>query len=147
MKVKNTIISALALSIGLTVGTTAFAVAADRRNNTVYCDDEMTQELVPQIQKDYKLNSSGKSYGTGAAAAYVEDLPDLIRVIGDNGVEGYVYAAEMIGEAPSSPEEAIRIQEERIANNDTETIINVYDCEGKNIIDTFTMKLNVPVEN
>ena len=146
MKIKNTIISVLALSLGLTIGATAFAAAADRQNATVYCDDDMTQPLVPQMEKDYKLNNKGESYGSGAVAVYVEDMPDLIRVLGDNDIEGYVYASEMIGEPPSSPEEAIRIQEERILNNDTEKIINVYDCEGETVIDTYTIKLSTTIE-
>lgn len=146
MKIKNTIISVLALSLGLTVGATAFAAAADRQNAVVYCDDDMTQPLAPQMEKDYKLNSNGESYGSGAAAVYVEDMPDLIRVLGDNGIEGYVYASEMIGEPPSSPEEAIKLQEERISKNDIEKIINVYDCEGETVIDTYTIKFSTPIE-
>ncbi len=145
MKGTKTIVSILALSLGLSVGVGSYAFAAEHRNNAVYMDKEMTQELIPVIQKDYKLNSKGKTYGTGAAATYIEELPDLVRVIGDDGKEGYVYVDEWVGEAPSSPEEALAIQEKRESAGDTSTVINVYDCEGETVIDTLTKHSDIVI--
>lgn len=60
--------------------------------------------------------------------------------MGDNGTEGYVYAYELIGESPASPEEAVAIQKKREESDETSKVIPVYDSEGENVIDTFTMK-------
>lgn len=95
---------------------------------------------VEDIEKDYKLNSKGQTYGTGAAAEVTAELPDLVRVMGDNGVEGYVYAYELIGESPKSPEEAVAIQKKREESGETSEVIPVYDSEGENVIDTLTMQ-------
>lgn len=138
---KKILVSILTLSLGLSVCTGSLVFAAEHNKNVVYTDDSMTQEMTPDIAKDYKINSNGKTYGSGSAALYVEDMPDLMRVIGDNGKEGYVYTSEVIGDPPASPEEAIRIQEENEAKGYTPTeVLNVYDSEGNNVIDTFTIQ-------
>jgi len=60
--------------------------------------------------------------------------------MGDNGVEGYVYAYELIGESSASPEEAVALMKRREETGETSKVISVYDSEGENVIDTFTIK-------
>lgn len=56
---------------------------ADKERIVMYYDADMTQE-VEHNYPDYSVNASGQTYGIGEAN-YVEDLPDLIAVRGDNG--------------------------------------------------------------
>ncbi len=93
------------------------------------------------------MNENGETYGIETNSPYMSDQPDLIPAIGDNGKQGYVRNSELIGEAPSSPEEAIRIQEERRANGNPPMVVNVYESDGVTVIDTFTIGSSEPSEN
>src|SRR5690606_2769142 len=54
-------------------------------------------------------NAKGESYGVQTD----QGAPDLVAVIATNGRQGYVYADDLDGPEPSSPEEAIAWQEQR----------------------------------
>ncbi|MCL1881255.1 MAG: hypothetical protein FWF76_03665 [Oscillospiraceae bacterium] len=97
------------------------------------------------------VNSNGMTVGSCSDAETLEDLPDLIAVIiieGQTGsihgrtdegwVSGFVVAADFYADAinfnPSSPEEAIKINEQHRQRGMRS--IPVYDFEGEIIIGT-----------
>ena len=147
----------ISLAAGFSIATTAFAVAGKNESadepvieetvteeasvNEVVMYDPVTNEPIPHISSDYyEVNENGQTYGVIADVVYKSDYPDLIGVIGDNGNVGYVYTSEFEGEAPSSPEEAIRMQKEREMAGNPPIVINVYESDGETVIDTFTME-------
>jgi hypothetical protein len=89
-----------------------------------------TEMFVPSFER----NSKGETFGSALNVCY-ENMPALISVVGDTGVVGYSRASDLVGEEPTSPEEAILMME----SNDSTTVINVYTNDGETVIDTFTM--------
>ncbi len=90
----------------------------------------------------YEVNENGQTYGFIPDAASDDEFPDMIPAVGDNGKEGYVYVSDFHGDMPSSPEEAMKIRESMDNGTYKPRTINVYDIDGKTIIDTFTEKTN-----
>ena len=84
----------------------------------------------------YNVNQNGETYGK-MQDSLLYAPPDLIAAIGDNGFYGYIRRTEADGEFPSSPEEALRIQEER--ENQPPRVISVYAEDGVTVLDTFTI--------
>jgi hypothetical protein len=85
------------------------------------------------------VNENGETYGIEGDGG----TPDLIAVTGraDDGtfVSGYVRASDMEQPMPTSPEEAIRMQEEYRAKYPNGRDIPVYKSDGKTRIGTFTI--------
>ena len=130
-------VALLAAAIAIASLGTAVVAYTKITSPAVYYDKEMTQ-IVPHTYVDYEVNENGQTYGTNIESPYVEDFPDLIAVIGDNGKQGYVYMDEFVGTSPSSPEEA-EAQTKSLENGTyTPKVYNVYEADGVTIIDTFT---------
>lgn len=92
------------------------------------------------ISSDYPTTPDGRTYGrlpTGDKPLDPNDLPDLIAVVGDNGVEGYAETSLVIGpaEPPASPEEALEQQQ----NAPESRSVPVYAKDGVTVIDTLTV--------
>lgn len=140
MKAIN-IITAISLLAGCAVATTSFAMAEKRENVVAepVAYNAETNEPIPHIQQEYEVNEYGQTFGSTLDVMYVSDYPDLIAVLGDNGIEGYAYQADLEGEQPSCPEEAVRMMEEAKKNGFPTRTINVYDSDGRTVIDTFTI--------
>lgn len=84
----------------------------------------------------YKVNDSGQTYGSNYGARTMEESPDLIRVIGVNGFEGYVYNEQFnIGENINSPSEALEYESSRASSYS----IPVYKADGITEIDSFVI--------
>jgi hypothetical protein len=132
------VVTALSLVAGFSASTAVFASVIEQ--NVVYSDPEKTQE-VEHVISEYKTNSNGQTYGSGVNATYIEDYPVLMSVVGDNGNIGYVYTSDYLGELPTSPAEAVKIQESIDNGTYTPRTINVYESDGTTIIDTFTETL------
>lgn len=132
------IIISVAIVITLLAGLsiTAAAVVASIADGS-YSDPGLTKEIAHN-KPDYETNNDGKTFGSSADVMYVEDLPDLIAVVGDNGKEGFVYADEFIGDVPSSLDEIKLIRESMRNGTYVPKVYNVYESDGKTIIDTFT---------
>ncbi|MDE6025792.1 MAG: hypothetical protein K2G45_10110 [Lachnospiraceae bacterium] len=81
-------------------------------------------------------NSKGEIYGQEPLLEAYGIQPDLIAAIGDNEIHGYVYAEDLEGFVPNTPEEAIAYQN---SHHGISRVINVYDCEGEIVLDTFTI--------
>lgn len=97
----------------------------------------------------YPLNSDDEylSYKTMNLEISDEEVQERIKMYEDkrmisaeglNGKEGYIFLEDMgIDENPNSPEEAIKLQEERIQKYGEYRDIKLYDIDGKTVIDTF----------
>lgn len=89
----------------------------------------------------YEENENGQTIGFIPDDVSVDEFPDLIPVVGDNGNAGYIYAEEF-HETPSSPEEAVKIHEAMENGTYEPKVFNVYEADGKTVIDTFTERMN-----
>lgn len=88
------------------------------------------------IKVHFNTNKNGQTYGTHISDDNGLTIaePDLIEVIGENNVEGYVKKIDLYDESfnPKTPEEFVRYVEEREKNG--QRIIPVYKKDGKSII-------------
>ena len=111
-------------------------------DGNMYIDPEMNVAVPHKDKSEYEVNENGETFGTCRDVIYPEDEPDLIFATGDNGVEGYVRKTELDDDEMAkceTPEEAVRIQEEREKNGNPPRVINVYESDGVTVIDTFTI--------
>lgn len=125
----------LSFVAGLSVVSIPF-VHAFKNENIAYRDSSMTEEI-PHIKGDYSVNENGQTYGVLSNSVYVEDNPRLVGAIGDNGKKGYVYFEDLIA-GPETPEEAKKYRMAVESGNYVPKSINVYESDGKTVIDTFT---------
>lgn len=161
MKKNKILSSVLALSCGILLGTGIVAYATmtksgesanaksgknpNAKTDVMYSDPEMYQE-VELYKPDYPVNEDGLTYGPDIPGKVItiEDEPDLQAVIGDNGVKGYCYKTDLlydyIAHDAKTPAEAVKMQEEYIAAGRPPRVLNVYESDGKTIVDTFTLK-------
>lgn len=98
-------------------------------------DNEIHIPSVEDVSKNgYPVNDSGLTYGP-----YIRDGihgdPDLILVMNDDGVSGYVYAIDFNGEEITTSEEAIAKAKEGIAI----IAIPMYLQDGKTVIGEFEL--------
>lgn len=136
-KMLSCVISAVSLIAGISVISIPISYAK-KENPAIYTDAEMTEKVEHTVTK-YEVNKNGQTFGM-SDTAYVEDLPDLISAMGDNGNLGYIYASELF-KSPSSPEEALAYQNKLDNGEYTPRVINVYKSDGKTVIDTLTETL------
>ena len=83
--------------------------------------------------KDFPRNKSGQTYGSAADAETPEQVPELIGVIGDHQVAGFVLRDDYFPPPPQDPNDAAELA------SAAPRVLNVYDLEGKEKIDTFSM--------
>ena len=84
------------------------------------------------VNKDFEINALGLTYGSDYYSTSTEDTPDLIRVLGINNIEGYVYAADLENNL-NTLDEVIQF----INSEPSDYTIPVYDENGQNVIDQF----------
>lgn len=106
-------------------------------------DEEATYKT-PLISSanSYSLNESGQTYGSAMFAESIDARPDLMAAVGNNGVSGYIYSAELEKENPKTPAEALAAQEmydALITDWDGEApiiirTIPLYASDGKTVI-------------
>ena len=82
----------------------------------------------------FPVNENGFTYGSIKDACSFETEPDLILAIGSCGTEGYVYAMELYGPMPNSPEEALEIMKQRGTEPKS---IPLYTFDGETVIGEF----------
>lgn len=120
---RHTLVRLLAIaSVAAVVGgATSLATAASQRRDPA-------EEPRPSIGGwPADTNGDGQVDDSGA-----ERIPELIRAVGDHGVEGYVRFEDLQGPQPSNPEEAVAL-----ANKDV--VILLYAEDGKTVLDTYTL--------
>lgn len=93
---------------------------------------------IPVIpDKAYEVNENGLSYGSDFYSESQEDSPDLIRVIGKNGIEGYVYSKN-INLNFNNLSEVL----DHINTGQSNYTIPVYKVDGTTVVDTFEITRN-----
>lgn len=100
----------------------------------LYIKSNNTNKNITSIQ--FLTNKNGLSYGT-AEQNIILNEPDLILAVGTNGKEGYIKKSDLYANEPKTPEEAVSIQENRIANNDLIRYIPLYKNDGETVIGEF----------
>ena len=90
----------------------------------------------PPRPAPFETNAAGETFGSALGA---EIDPDLILASGVDGVVGYVRAADLNGPDFSSPEEALRYQEEHGLLSGQDREVPLYDSDGKTVIGTFVL--------
>ena len=100
----------------------------------------ITTTAIADAGSSYSYNEQGQSYGSAVAPDRPEKEPDLIQAEASNGRIGYVFASDLMGYTPKSPEEAAMANEINARNN----VIPVYESDGKTKIGEITL---VPSEN
>jgi len=139
MRFSKKIVSGLLLALGVAVGSGSIVFAESTIKPTIYSDPSYTNEMSEKVTPDFKTNKLGETYGNATLASTFEDWPDLVEAVGDNGIEGYIRVSESFGEAPSSPEEAIRLQEIQSKKRSAERTISLYAKDGVTVLDAFTI--------
>ena len=138
MKTKKFLITILVMSV--IIAGIGFVSFASSEIKTMIFYDKNHEKPVEYVKPEFGINENGETYGSIMDIAF-EDYPDLAFVCGDNDIYGYCKTIELYGERPQSPEEAIRMQEEREKSGETmrPRVIKVYEKDGVTAIDTFTM--------
>ena len=118
-----------------------------KRMKNVLCKNSI--ELIPFDELYYPVNENGMTYGKMEDAANAEYtvaeynetlnyLPDLIKVTGDNGIEGYVDSELCVYNSKqytNNPVDDEWLQESSGANN----VLTVYAVDGVTKVDTLTL--------
>jgi hypothetical protein len=81
------------------------------------------------------VNGDGVISDTGK-----ERIPELVRAVGDSGVEGYVRLVDLEGPQPSNPDEAI-------AMSGQERVVPLYSDDGETVVDQYTISGSNPDES
>lgn len=102
--------------------------------NTYTCNSSPNMQLSAVRELEYEENELGLTFGSDYLAETIEECPDLVRVIGVNGKEGYVYNFELNSDV-NTPSEAIAYSRSCPL---TKTIA-VYAEDGQTVIDTFEL--------
>lgn len=119
-------------------------VAAVATQDVFIPSEARVDKNVGRPAPDYPRNSAGLTYGSAAKAVSPETEPDLISAVGDDGVSGYVYAADLDYQPDfKSPQEAVEWQN---ANAGKHVKINLYEVDGKTKIGQFTITPPTPEE-
>ena len=131
---------ALSLIAGVSAVSIPFVRADEKMAEGVpyTCNEDGTLTPAPHIEGNYEVNENGQTYGV-AVGNYFEDFPDLQPVLGDHGIEGYVYTEELLHKgAAKNPEEAVAQMEAKANGTYEPVVMNVYESDGVTFIDTFT---------
>lgn len=101
---------------------------------------DKTGSVVPHSEKSFSVNKNGQTYGTAGDKMYDDDLPDLISVIGDHGVHGYVTKEDYLDDdGITCPEEAAAYMEAKANGEIPVKVWTVYASDGVTVVDTFTL--------
>ena len=114
------VFAALALSLGLMVGSTAM-------------EDISFYEHVDKETYKYPVNEYGQTYGSALYATSPDNGPDLIWAAGVDDTLGFVCESDLIGELAKNPEEAAAMME----RPQEPRSIPLYDVYGKTVIGEF----------
>ncbi len=140
-------IAPLRCSAGDTVSNN-FALAPDVEELLIQGDADNSWSLawrfVETKHQPLSTNASGETLGVSDGET--TEVPDLVAVVGrtDTGelVDGYSRASDLAqpNPAPTSPEEALRFQEENRKNFPEGREVPVYKSDGATRIGTFTVQ-------
>ena len=118
-------------AICLTLLPAAIGCSSSTPQNDTKAEMVLDVPDVEDVRRDgYSVNESGMTYGPVPGES--NDFPDLILVKNEEGVVGYVRKSDLLGEPPSSPEEAL----ERSGSQEREKI-PMYFQDGTTFIAYF----------
>ena len=101
---------------------------------------ETNGQAAPHTGRPNSVNMNGQTYGTAGDKLYDEDIPDLIAVIGDHGIQGYVTKEDyMDDDGVTCPEEAVAYMEAKARGEIPDQVWTVYEADGITPVDTFTV--------
>lgn len=83
--------------------------------------------------KEYNINESGQTYGSGMYSEEIGSEPDLMKAVGENNTTGYVYSEDLEGTTPESPEE-VEVYMEQLEGSRS---IPLYASDGETVIGSF----------
>ena len=129
-----------ATDVGMKSAETKYTVriAAGQHTVTISTDRDtewqLTARYVKQESTDWGVNDKGETYGVENRE---KGTPDLVAVIATNGASGYVYATQLSGPQPTTPEDAARnfssprpSREIPVYLSDGETLVGVFQAAG-----------------
>lgn len=93
--------------------------------NKLRKEDGITVEVIKNTDA-LMVNENNITYGPDFLGA------ELVSVISDDGISGYVYRSDLEGSAPGSIQEALE-------TSGKEQVLTVYESDGATVIGTFTM--------
>lgn len=114
IKMNSKITTGIIVLAGFAIGSGIVAVASPLLNleqPRLYAD--ANHSIVAEFDSpEFGINARGETYGSASGVGF-EGMPDLISAVGDCGAYGYIRKSESpVSDIPSSPEEAMRRQEE-----------------------------------
>jgi len=125
----KTLTIGVALVSGIVAGSMGFgSVLASASNNQSLSNGNVKPAHI------YLKNNNGETYGSALDASSLDNEPNLIAAIGEDGIKGYVRSVDVNGVMPKTPEEAIAQQNKLTAGTAVE--IPLYDVNDK-IIGSF----------
>ena len=92
---------------------------------------------------DFPTNSKGLTYGSDAEATSYDNEPDLIAVVGDSGIAGFVLKRDLRAAEPrvTSPEQALEWQR-RLDSGFLPEPLDVWDLEMTRRVDTYSLSFH-----
>ena len=90
-----------------------------------------------------QINAQGLTYGSNFYATSMDEYPDLIKVMGINGHEGYVYCNDLYANVASTLEEGIMLAQQ----GEQTYSIPIYESDGMTVIDTYICGTSESVED
>jgi len=116
---KKSLIAPLAFVLGIIVAASIIIVSVAAPSTT------------PEgIKPVFPTNTHGETYGSVMELTNLDEYPDLIAAVGEDGIEGYIRQSEADPFEPKNPEEALAWQEEYMAQGGFH-YCNLYDKEGE----------------
>lgn len=108
-------------------------------------------EGVRALDFAWPVNENGQTYGSSSdIAAYLPDggstgnagyalLPDLVEMVGDNGVSGYVYKEDMYDFSEDGPRARAFLAAAEAGADSFEYVVPVYAQDGTTVVDEIDM--------
>lgn len=136
-------VAAGALALGMVGGAAVASIPAVYAPSGVSVA-ESDVDTVPMPDPEYKVNASGLTFGSAAAAPSPDKEPALIEVVATNGAKGYVYKKDLdiangsaAAQTFTTPAQALEWQ--RSAGIDAPTPVPVYQSDGKTVVGDFVV--------
>lgn len=136
-KLKRSAVMVLSLLAGFSAAAGAVVYAGSTLKPILY---DTEGHAVPHEGRPNNVNANAQTYGTAGDKMYIEDIPDLVSVIGDHGVQGYITKADFLHEddGVTNPEEAVKFMEAKERGEIPVRVRTVYASDGVTVVDTFT---------
>lgn len=101
--------------------------------------DPYYSEITPSaginaLSTNFEINESGLTFGSNYYSISTETTPDLVSVIGNNGLKGYVYAEDI-----AMNDNLAYTLMQAVSEGENYYTIPVYEEDGTTVIDTFNI--------